>query len=172
MQMHHRSLTSTGASNQVLHLQMFATSLVRVNFFPQLSHVFSKKIEHALNFWDVQDFNLQSTALLDEDLSDDVSCVRRIYLETAQLSGLSFEEIFQCNIFTLIHKYTLEKSPNLFLWPLNRWWVLRLGWLHSTLCPIGHSFPLSSRLSWILVAILSRYWFSFSAVVSESNIFL
>ena len=73
---------------------MFATSLVRVNFFPQLSHVFSKKIEHALNFWDVQDFNLQSTALLDEDLSDDVSCVRRIYLETAQLSGLSFEETY------------------------------------------------------------------------------
>ena len=35
----------------------------------------------------------QSTALLDTDLSDDVSCVRRIYLETAQLSGFSVTNV-------------------------------------------------------------------------------
>ena len=105
MQMRHRSLTSTGASNQAPLLQMFATSLVQVNFFfsfwilnlfPQSSHfihVFSNKIQHAWNCWYVHN-NLLSTALLDEDLSDDVSCVRRIYLETAQLSGLSFEETY------------------------------------------------------------------------------
>merc|ERR1712130_97367 len=34
--------------------------------------------------------NVSCSALLDEDLSDDVSCVRRIYLETAQLSGDGF----------------------------------------------------------------------------------
>ena len=32
-------------------------------------------------------FCQNSEALVDEDLNDDVACVRRIYLETAQLSG-------------------------------------------------------------------------------------
>merc|ERR1712012_89340 len=31
--------------------------------------------------------NLPCSALVDEDLNDDIACVRRIYLETAQLSG-------------------------------------------------------------------------------------
>merc|ERR1712029_55759 len=34
--------------------------------------------------------NLPCSALVGEDLNDDVACVRRIYLETAQLSGDGF----------------------------------------------------------------------------------
>ena len=60
----------------------------------------------------LHDFNLQSTALLDEDLSDDVSCVRRIYLETAQLSGLSIEEISQYDIHLYTNTHILHIAQN------------------------------------------------------------
>ena len=59
-------------------------------------HIFSKQ-EHIYLDWYRLMINFHPTALLDEELSDDVSCVRRIYLETAQLSGFplkSFPNIF------------------------------------------------------------------------------
>ena len=101
----HRSRTSTGVSDQASLLQMFATSLVPVNSFPHTSHFTSNAfVQH--DAWKCG-VNFDSTALLDEDLSDDVSCVRRIYLETAQLSGFSFEDISKVYSAVLIFFFSI-----------------------------------------------------------------
>ena len=51
---------------------------------------------------------------MDEDLNDDVACVRRIYLETAQLSGFETLEkpLFEmCWFYMSIAQIALEPPP-------------------------------------------------------------